>query len=54
MSDLLVSIQMRFPTLDREAVAEHLGPVMIAAVAAGGSLTSVSIQPYDDEDGEAP
>lgn len=52
MTELLVTLQMRFPTLDRQALAEHLGPVMVAAVAAGGMFTSLSVQPYDDDDDE--
>jgi hypothetical protein len=51
MSDeLLVTVQMRFPSLDRKALAEHLAPVMTTAVAAGGVSTSVSIQAYDPDD----
>lgn len=51
-TELLVTIQMSFPTLDREALAEHLAPVMTAAVAAGGVGTSVSVQPYDPDEGD--
>lgn len=54
MTDLLVTLQLQFPTLDRDALAEHLTPVMRAAIAAGGNHTSLSIQPYDpDEEPES-
>jgi hypothetical protein len=53
VSELLVSVQMRFPSLDREALAAHLAPVITVAIAAGGTLTTLSVQPYDpDEDDE--
>jgi hypothetical protein len=47
--EILVTVSMRFPNLDRTALAEHLGPVMTAAVAAGGTSTSINMQPYDPE-----
>lgn len=50
MTDLLVTLQLQFPTLDRNALAEHLAPVFQAAVAAGGNYTSLAIQPYDPDD----
>lgn len=51
--ELLVSIQLRFPSLDRRALADHLTPVVREALAAGGNLTSSTVQPYDDDDGGA-
>jgi hypothetical protein len=50
MPELLVTVSLRFPTLDRQALAEHLAPVMQAAVAAGGVTTNVSIQEYEPEE----
>ncbi|HTE60021.1 MAG TPA: hypothetical protein VK631_06690 [Solirubrobacteraceae bacterium] len=53
MSDeLLVNLSMRFPALDRTALAAHLAPVVEAAIAAGGNFTSISVMPYDDEEDE--
>lgn len=52
--ELLVTVQMRFPSLDRQALSEHLAPVMTAAVAAGGNSTSVSIQKYTPDDDDEP
>ena len=52
-SELLVNISLRLPTLDREAVSKHLGPLMEAAIAAGGMSTHIGVQPYDpDEDAD--
>lgn len=54
MSDeLLVTLSMRFPMLDRVALAAHLGPVVEAVIAAGGNSTSLMILPWDDEDEDA-
>lgn len=51
MSDELhVTITLRFPALDRRALAEHLGPVVTEALAAGGNLTSLMVMPFDDEE----
>jgi hypothetical protein len=51
MSETLVTISMHFPTLDRELLAKHVADTIVAAIAAGGSLTSVSVQQFDlDED----
>jgi hypothetical protein len=47
--ELLINISMRFPNLDREALAQHLGPLIATAVAAGGMSTNISIQPYDPD-----
>lgn len=48
--DLLVTIQLRFPSIDRSAVGEHITPTVIAALAAGGITTNVSVQEYDPEE----
>jgi hypothetical protein len=53
MSDeLIVYLSMRFPVLDRPALAAHLAPVIQAAIAAGGNFTSLNVMPYEDEDDE--
>lgn len=52
-SELLVSVSMRFPTLDRTAIAEHLAPLLQASVAAGGFSTHISVQPWDPDDEES-
>jgi hypothetical protein len=51
MSDeLLVTLSLRFPLLDRQALAAQIAPVMQAAVAAGGISTHVTVQTYNEED----
>jgi len=50
MTELLVTIQMSFPSLDRGALAEHIAPVVMTAIAAGGGSTSVSVQEYEPEE----
>lgn len=47
--EVLVTISLRFPQLDRTAMAEHLAPLMFAALKAGGITTNVSIQSYDPD-----
>jgi hypothetical protein len=49
-SELLVNISLRLPTLDREATSKHLGPLMEAAIAAGGMSTNISVQPFSPDD----
>jgi len=44
---------MRFPTLDRRALAAHLAPVVEACIAAGGNSTSLSVQEYEEEGDDA-
>lgn len=51
-SELLINISLRLPTLDREATSKHLGPLMEAAIAAGGMSTHISVQPYDPDEDE--
>lgn len=50
--EILVNISLRFPQLDRQALADHLAPVITAAVASGGVTTNVSLQPYDPDEGD--
>lgn len=54
MSDnaTLVTVSVVFPTVDRAAVADLVGPMMQAAVAAGGQRVSIHVQGYEDEDDE--
>lgn len=49
--EILVSIQVRFPQMDRPALGDHLAALMAAAVAVGGHTTNISLQPFDP-DGE--
>lgn len=49
--EVMVSIYLTFPNLDRVALGEHLKPVIDAVVKAGGITSNISIQPFDpDED----
>lgn len=48
-TETLVTVQINFPTVDRSAVADLTVPVMQAAVAAGGTRVSISVQGYDPE-----
>jgi hypothetical protein len=50
--ELQVFLSMRFPSLDRTALAGHLGPVVEAVIAAGGNFTNISIAPYEEDDDE--
>lgn len=49
-TELLVNVSLRFPQLDRNALADHLAPLMAEAVRVGGSTTNISIQPYEPDD----
>lgn len=49
-TETLVSVSLRFPTVDRAAVADLIAPIMQAAVAAGGEHVSISVQGYDPEE----
>jgi hypothetical protein len=51
-SEVLVSLSMRFPAVDRRVLNEHLAPVVEAALKAGGIGTNFSIQPYDPDEDE--
>jgi hypothetical protein len=48
--EVLVTIQLRFPALDRQALAEHIQPLFREATTAGGNMTSFSIQYINEED----
>lgn len=52
--EILVTVQFRLTqaeALDRRHLANHLSPLMMEAVAAGGDKVTISLQPYDpDED----
>lgn len=45
--EVMVHVSLRFPLLDPEALGAHLGPLVMAALAAGGKSTMISVQPYD-------
>jgi hypothetical protein len=52
--EVLVTISMRFPPLDRVALSDHIADVVKAAIASGGLGTHVTVQGFDpDEDEEA-
>lgn len=48
--EVLVTISLRFPALDRAALGEHIGPIVTEALKAGGISTHVGLQPYDPDD----
>jgi len=49
--EILVTISIRLPQADRQALADHLAPLMREAIAAGGDKTHINLMPYDpDED----
>lgn len=50
--EILVTVQIRLPQTDRRTLAEHLSPLMTEAVAAGGDKVTISMQPYDPEEGD--
>lgn len=50
--EILVTIQLRLPQSDRQALGHHLEAVMREAVIAGGDKTHISFQPYDPDDEE--
>lgn len=47
--EILLTISVRFPQTDREALGDHLQTLMREAVAIGGITTHISFQPYDPE-----
>jgi hypothetical protein len=49
-TETLVSLQIRFPTVDRAAVADQIAPAVHKAIAAGGAHMTLSIQPYENDD----
>jgi hypothetical protein len=50
--ELLINISLRFPQLDRIALAEHLAPLVTEALKAGGVSMNISIQPYNPDEEE--
>jgi len=48
--EILISITMRLPQSDRQALAAHLAPVINEAIVAGGDTVHVSLQPYDPDE----
>lgn len=50
MTETLVSLQIHFATVDRAAVAEQIGPAVEAAIAAAGTLVTISVQGYDPDE----
>lgn len=50
--ELLVTLSLRFPMLDRKALAEHIGELLVAAVSAGGLSTHVNVQTYNEDEEE--
>lgn len=55
MSDqqILITVQLRFPTVDRRVIADQVAPLVREAIAAGGELGSISVQTIDVDDDEA-
>jgi hypothetical protein len=47
MTEVVVIIELRFPTIDRDAVARQVEPVIAAAVKAGGNMTNITIEPFE-------
>lgn len=52
VEETLVTVQIRFPTVDRAAVADLVAPVMREAVAAGGEHVSISVQGFTGDEAE--
>lgn len=49
--EILMTISLRFPQMDRPALAIHLKDLLETAVAVGGVTTHISFQPYDPDEG---
>lgn len=51
--ELLVTVSITLPQTDRAALADHLAPMLQAAIAVGGRSVNFSIQGYtpDEDDG---
>jgi len=47
--EILITISLRLPQADRQALADHLVPVMREAIAAGGDTVHIGMQPYDPD-----
>jgi hypothetical protein len=50
--EILINISFRLPQADRAALAAHLGPVMSAAIQAGGDTVHIGLQPYTPDEEE--
>jgi len=51
--EILITISLRLPQADRNALADHLKALMHMAVVAGGDTVHIGLQPYTpDEDEE--
>lgn len=53
-SEVLVTISLRFPVMDRPALSAHLTALVAEAISVGGITTHIGFQPYEpeDDDGE--
>lgn len=47
---ILITVQLRFPTVDRRVIADQVAPLVREAIAAGGELGSISVQTIDLDD----
>jgi hypothetical protein len=47
--EILVSIHLRLPQADRQALADHLAPLIREAITVGGHTVDVHLQPYDPD-----
>jgi hypothetical protein len=48
--EILITISMRLPQSDRQALADHLAPVIREAIIAAGDTVHVTLQPYDPDE----
>lgn len=48
--EILITISMRLPQSDRQALAAHLAPVISEAIIAAGHTVHVALQPYDPDE----
>lgn len=50
--EILISVSFRLPQADRAALAQHLGPLISAAIQAGGDTVNINLQPYTPENND--
>jgi hypothetical protein len=50
--EILINISFRLPQADREALADHLAPVVREAIKTGGDTVHVGLQPYTPDENE--
>lgn len=50
--EILINITFRLPQSDRNALAQHLAPVMKEAIQTGGDTVHISLQPYTPDEEE--